>query len=64
LAEAQVAQLQLAGHRRVHAAPQYGAQACGQLAGVAGLGQIIVGAKLKTQDAIQRLTPGGEHQHR
>ena len=46
------------------AAAQHGAQAGGQLAGVAGLGQIVIGAQLQAQDAVQRFASGREHQHR
>ena len=63
-AETQVAQLHLAGHGRRVAAAQHGAQAGGQLAGVAGLGQIVIGAQLQAQDAVQRFATRRQHQHR
>ncbi len=60
----QVAQLHLrAGLRRV-GSPQHGAQPCGEFARVAGLGQVVVGAQFQTEDAVQRLAAGGQHQHR
>ncbi|MNH98493.1 hypothetical protein D3C73_512150 [compost metagenome] len=63
-AETQVAQLQLAGHRRRMTAPQYGAQAGCQFPWIARLGQVIVGAQFQAEDAVQGFAPGREHQHR
>jgi hypothetical protein len=60
----QVAQFDLAGHRRRMAAAQHGTQACGQFAGIAGLGQVVVGTQLQTEDAVQRLTACREHEYR
>ncbi|MNL44151.1 hypothetical protein D3C87_1667090 [compost metagenome] len=63
-AETQIAQLKLRRDCRRVAAAQYGAQASGQFSWVAGFGQIIVGAQFQTEDTIQRLATGREHQHR
>ena len=53
-AETQITQLELRRYGGRMAAAQHGAQACGQFAGVAGFGQVIVGAQFEAEDAVQR----------
>ena len=48
---------------RIQAA-QDGAQSRGEFARRAGLGDVIVGAELQTQDAVDIVSAGGEHQNR
>jgi hypothetical protein len=48
----------------VGAATQHRAQAGSQFPRVTGLGQVIVGAQFQAEDAVQRLAPGRQHQHR
>ncbi|MCY1425856.1 hypothetical protein D9M71_416610 [compost metagenome] len=46
------------------AATQHGAQAGCQFPRVAGFGQVVVGAQLQAEDAVQGFATGGKHQHR
>lgn len=44
-------------------AAQHGANAGRQLARVEGLGDVVIGAELETQDAVDVVAAGGEHDH-
>ncbi|MNJ63935.1 hypothetical protein D3C77_598640 [compost metagenome] len=46
------------------ASAQHCTEAGGKLAGVAGLGQIVIGAQLQAQDTVQGFAAGRKHHHR
>ena len=53
-----------AGRLERRAAAQHGVDAGQQLARVEGLGQVVVGADLEADDAVDVLALGGEHDDR
>jgi len=57
-AKAQVSQFYLAGYRGRVAAAQYSPQTGGQFAGVAGFGQIVIGAQLEPENTVQGFAAG------